>query len=41
MEAPVVYLYDRRIGDKPEEEVSLGGVSDFKSFRQQILGVSN
>jgi hypothetical protein len=37
MEAPVVYLYDRRTGDKPEREVSLEGVSDFKSFRQQIL----
>ena len=35
-----VYVYDRRKGDKPEEKIQIGGLTNFTSFENKLREVS-
>ena len=36
-----VYVYDRRKGDKPEEKIQIGELTNFTSFENKLREVSH
>ena len=39
-EDTVVFVYDRRCGNKPQEKIRLGGTFDFAAFRSKVQQVN-
>lgn len=39
-EDAAVYIYDRRVGSRPEEKIQLGGIFNFTTFKEKTRTVS-